>query len=711
MIGTLTTLSLVNKDLKRSLDQVAKQSAVKRELDYYTRTIGSIRSVDDFMTDSRVYNFALKSFGLEDMAYAKGFIRKVLESDLTDLSSFANRLSDRKYRDLAAAFNFNSSKADAQTDRQEEELIGLYKQSYANEQSSAAGESSYYSAQIDRVTSVDAFLSNERLRDFALRSFGIDGTYLSRSFLRSVLLSDTDDPENFANQTGRSAFVELAAAFNFATDGSLSSSTAQSSSQKDSVLDRYNTSVPSFVTKEGAAYNKRYYEETIGTVRSIGEIASDKRLMAYLTTAYGLNANLSGTELRLILSSDVSKPNSYARIVGAEDMVRDFNFAPGGHLEDGLLVQDPSGVAKTSARYDARYDTVRKQTVEDAAANFSRRMQDVDSLRDFLLSNKGDNIRKNDKLPELYQIALRAFGIASNEVTTTELKKILTSDPYDPQSYVGKLKDDRFIALAKSFNFDAKGDASAPVTAVTEVQITRWISDYRSRTTASLKGAELEKAKREIKTEAEYFSSKMTNITTVADFTGNARLVSFVAKSAGIDPKSLTADILRKAFASDQTNAKSYINTDADPRLRSIVSAFTFDETGKITRRDASTSSDANRIKDLYLHQTLEQKQGETNDGVRLALYFQRKAPDITSIYTILGDRALFEVITTAFSLPSQISSMDVDRQAAMLSRFVKVEDLQNSAKLQSLLKRFASMFDLKNNAGMSSSAVLLGGQ
>ena len=36
-----------------------------------------MKSIDDFMKDTRLYNYAMKAFGLDDMAYAKAFMRKV----------------------------------------------------------------------------------------------------------------------------------------------------------------------------------------------------------------------------------------------------------------------------------------------------------------------------------------------------------------------------------------------------------------------------------------------------------------------------------------------------------------------------------------------------------------------------------------------------------------------------------------------------------
>ncbi|NEJ02639.1 DUF1217 domain-containing protein [Rhizobium leguminosarum] len=708
MISALVSFSLVSRDIKTSLERVAKQGAVKRDLDYFETTISSIKTVDGFMKDSRIYNFAMKSFGLEDMAYAKGFIRKVLESDLNDLNSFANRLSDRRYRDFAAAFSFSSATADTQTQAQEDELIGLYKQSYSNEEKTVATEGAYYSSRIDQARTVDDFLSNERLRTYALRAYGIDPTYTSRSYLRSVLTSDIDDAESFVNQTGSEAFLKLAREFGFNKDGTISSATAQTAAQKNAVMENYNITVPSFVTSDAAQINKAYYEKAIQNVASVSDISSDRRLMGYLTTAYSLSPTLSAVELKLIMTSDLSNPGSHANLVGAASMVMAFNFDENGQVLEGTVAQEADKIKNTTDLYLARYDTVRKSTVEDAAKNFSKRMAAVASLQDFMLSNKDDKDSQNNKLPELYHVALRAYGIGSDEISGSTLKKILTSDPYDPKSFVSSTGDSRLIALAKAFNFATDGKAAAPVTAVTDIQISRWVGDYRARTTILLKGGALEKAKKEVKAEAEYFAETMANLKTTEDFIKDKRLVAFVAKAVGLDPKPLTSDDLKKAFASNLSDQRSFLNSQADPRLRDIVAAFSVDKSGQVTRRDSTAASERSRLKQLFLNQTLEQQQGEANDGVRLALYFQRKAPDITSIYTILGDKALFEVVTTVFSLPSEISAMPVDRQVTMLTKFIKLEDLQNQTKVQSLLKRFASMYDLKNSAGADSYSVLL---
>ena len=79
MTTTYTSYKLITADLATSLDRVAEQPDVKRESEYYLAKIGSVKSIDEFFADSRLYNYAMKAHGLEDMAYAKAFMRKVLE--------------------------------------------------------------------------------------------------------------------------------------------------------------------------------------------------------------------------------------------------------------------------------------------------------------------------------------------------------------------------------------------------------------------------------------------------------------------------------------------------------------------------------------------------------------------------------------------------------------------------------------------------------
>lgn len=107
--GGLAGWSLLNRTATRQRDLVAADGAVVTATNNFRAKIGSVTSADDLLSDSRLLNVALRAFGLEGDIGNRGFIRKVLESDLSDKGSLANRLSNKSYQRLAEAFAFNGS--------------------------------------------------------------------------------------------------------------------------------------------------------------------------------------------------------------------------------------------------------------------------------------------------------------------------------------------------------------------------------------------------------------------------------------------------------------------------------------------------------------------------------------------------------------------------------------------------------------------------
>src|SRR6478672_11200998 len=119
MISTYLGYMIASKDMTTTLSRVAAQAATKREADYYNTHIGNVKNVDDFIGDYRLYTYAMKAYGLEDMTYAKAFMRKVLTEGAGSAASFANRLADERYVAFASAFNFAATVSATGTDATE----------------------------------------------------------------------------------------------------------------------------------------------------------------------------------------------------------------------------------------------------------------------------------------------------------------------------------------------------------------------------------------------------------------------------------------------------------------------------------------------------------------------------------------------------------------------------------------------------------------
>src|SRR5690606_37299462 len=102
---------------------------------------------------------------------------------------------------------------------------------------------------------------------------------------------------------------------------------------------------------------------------------------------------------------------------------------------------------------------------------------------------------------------------------------------------------------------------------------------------------------------------------------------------------------------------------------------------------------------------------GEQNQGVRLVLYFERKAPTITSAFSILADKALTKFAQVALGIPASASTQDIDKQAAAIERRLDLADLKDPEKLNELILRFTSMWELENPSQTSPVPNVLIGQ
>jgi len=96
----------INRNLTRSLAGTAAEPTVASQTKYYLAHIGQVKTIDDFTQNDRLFSYAMKAYGLEDMTYAKGLMRKLLEGGISNATSLANKLTDPRYKAFATAFDF-----------------------------------------------------------------------------------------------------------------------------------------------------------------------------------------------------------------------------------------------------------------------------------------------------------------------------------------------------------------------------------------------------------------------------------------------------------------------------------------------------------------------------------------------------------------------------------------------------------------------------
>ena len=165
-------------------------------------------------------------------------------------------------------------------------------------------------------------------------------------------------------------------------------------------------------------------------------------------------------------------------------------------------------------------------------------------------------------------------------------------------------------------------------------------------------------------------------------------------KAFGLEDMTYAKAFMRKVLEEGIDDRKSFANQLADDRYRQFAETFNF-------KRYGETATIFSRAKEGviadYTRQTLEEQQGSSNEGVRLALYFSRKAEEIDSVYDILADKALAQTVYTALGLPDEFAMADLDKQAAYIGERIDIEKLKDPEYVNDLMERFSTLYDLEN--------------
>ncbi len=210
-------------------------------------------------------------------------------------------------------------------------------------------------------------------------------------------------------------------------------------------------------------------------------------------------------------------------------------------------------------------------------------------------------------------------------------------------------------------------------------------------------GKSLERVAKEpdVARETEYYLSKIGDIKTIDQFFADTRLYNYAIKAHGLEDMGYAKAFMRKVLTEGVDNEDAFANKLTDSRYKQLVESLNFARQG-----EAATSFDRAQkgVVDKYARETLEQSAGEENAGVRLALYFARMAPSITSGYAIIADEALAQVVRTTLQLPNEFAGTEVDRQAAAYEAAIDLKDFQDPAKLTDFLDRFTALWEIDNS-------------
>lgn len=210
----------------------------------------------------------------------------------------------------------------------------------------------------------------------------------------------------------------------------------------------------------------------------------------------------------------------------------------------------------------------------------------------------------------------------------------------------------------------------------------------------------------DVRREVTYYRERIENIKTIDEFLKDDRVFNFAMRAHGLGDFSYAKAFMRRALTEGIDAPGAFVNQLTDGRYRDFVESFNFQRYG-----DTATIFDRARqgTIDRYVRQTLEEQEGAQNDNVRLALNFQRQASQIEGPFDILSDRALTTFVYTALGLPASTSSIDIDKQAAILEDRLDFSDFKSPDRVARFMTRFAALADAAAPAATGSALLLSG--
>jgi hypothetical protein len=174
---TIQDYRTISRNTDRYNAMIRNRADVKAQIAYFQANIGKIKTVDDFMKDDKIYRFVMEAFDLGSQTYAKGLIRKVLEQGVTDTDSLANRMSDKKFKEMATVLGFKE--ADGKT-LQEPKIVNAIVDRFvevkleeqADQQNPAVRLALYFQRKAGGITNWYQVMADRALQKVVFTAFG-----------------------------------------------------------------------------------------------------------------------------------------------------------------------------------------------------------------------------------------------------------------------------------------------------------------------------------------------------------------------------------------------------------------------------------------------------------------------------------------------------------------------------------------------------------
>ena len=389
--------------------------------------------------------------------------------------------------------------------------------------------------------------------------------------------------------------------------------------------------------------DQNYFQNRVATATTVDELINDDRFLKVIAYANGFGDMYASNpqHLRDILTSDLNDPNSVAR----QGTVQELELAKKYNFGATGTLTDTDG---NTVGLDADGNIVNDGTVTTALP------AGLAKLRNITVNTNG-----------YAQLDPGSSLIIAGDIATT-----------DANAY-GKAQSKALLE-----------EETAPETTDTGYEYDS--EDYQRYIKRT-----------DVQSDVEYFTENIGSIKSEDDLFKNTRLLNFILKAYDLESDEQYPGKVRKIVDSDLTDVNSLANRFTDTRYQTLTKDLDFFNSGITTLTSQST---IDSIVSKYQQTSYEQYLDDQAPGVRVAIEFERRMPDVTSTVQVLGDSVLREVITKANYIPDEMAYQDTDAQVATIEKKVDVTSLAgDSTAIEKMVERYLAIKDSGSSGGADS--------
>jgi len=211
-----------------------------------------------------------------------------------------------------------------------------------------------------------------------------------------------------------------------------------------------------------------------------------------------------------------------------------------------------------------------------------------------------------------------------------------------------------------------------------------------------------------------YFKENISSAATPADLVSDRRLLTVALGAFGLSEEIDKKALIRRILEEGTERSDAFANRLNDPRWRDFAERFGY---GNFAGPRILLSSFREEIAAQHIDRTFEERVGDVDADMRLAMNFRREIASISNNSSsdavkwlqIMGQRPVRAVMEAALGLPASIGTVDIDQQRETFER--KAEALFGSASpaifsdadiVDNALRRFFLQKEIENGPGAS---------